>query len=78
MNTKSPARLRAELEFYEKHKAEWLKAYREQFVVIKADDLLGFFPNFHSAYTAGVSKYGANTDFLVKRVLPHEPVFVVF
>lgn len=78
MRTKSPLRLNAELNFYEKHKPEWLRTHQQEFVVIKADNLLGFFPSFHSAYSAGVVEYGADTDFLVKRVLPHDPVFVVF
>jgi hypothetical protein len=73
-----PIRLRAELEFYERHKEEWLKSRRDQFVVIKGSDLLGFYADFHNAYLAGVGKFGMNTDFLVKRVVLHEPVFVVF
>jgi hypothetical protein len=78
MGTTSQSRLSAELEFYERHKAEWLETKRDQFVVIKGNDLLGFYTDFHQAYLAGVAKYGINTDFLVKRVVLHEPVFVVF
>jgi hypothetical protein len=78
MSTAPPTRLSAELEFYESHKSEWLKSNRDQFVVVKNEDLLGFFEDFHSAYCAGVEKFGIDTDFLVKRVVPQEPVFVVF
>jgi hypothetical protein len=71
-------RLSAETGLYETHKAEWLKSHRDQFVVVKGTEVLGFFTNFHEAYYTGVENYGINTDFLVKRIVPQEPVFVVF
>jgi hypothetical protein len=73
-----PTRLTIELEFYETHKAEWLTSHTGKFVVVKGKEPLGFFSEFHEAYRAGVEKYGIETDFLVKRVVLHEPVFVVF
>jgi hypothetical protein len=78
MGTASLNRLSAELEFYEAQKSEWLKSHRGEFVVIKGNDLLGFFEDFHSAFSSGAEKYGVGADFLVKRVALHEPVFVVF
>ncbi len=78
MATAPPTRLTAELELYEAHKSEWLKIHRDKFVVVKGTDPLGFFIDFHDAYRAGVEKYGIDADFLVKRVVPQEPVFVVF
>jgi hypothetical protein len=45
---------------------------------VKGNTLLGFFSEFHEAYRVGVENYGMNTDFLVKRVVPQEPIFVVF
>ena len=78
MSLSPPIRLIIETAFYEAHKVEWLRSHRNQFVVAKGNDLLGFFANFHDAYYAGVEKYGINTDFLVKRVVEQEPVFVVF
>lgn len=78
MSTAPPTRLSAETELYEAHKREWLQSHRGKFVVIKDTALLGFFTDFHDAYSAGVAKYGMETDFLVKRVVPQEPVFVVF
>jgi hypothetical protein len=74
----SPSRLRAELELYEAQKTEWLKTHRGEFVVIKSDELLGFFGDFHTAYSSGAEKYGIGADFLVKRLVMQEPVFVVF
>jgi len=78
MSTALPVRLSVETQLYEAQKSEWLGTHRDQFVVIKGQSLLGFFDNFHQAYTAGVAEYGMNIDFLVKRVVPQEPVFLVF
>jgi hypothetical protein len=73
-----PDRLAVETKTYDAHKAEWLRDHRDEFVVIKGTERLGFFADFHRAYTAGVERYGRDTDFLVKRVAAQEPVFVVF
>lgn len=78
MATTPPTRLIVETGLYETHKSQWLQDHHNEFVVIKGDELLGFFEKFHDAYSAGVEKYGADAEFLVKRVVPQEPVFVVF
>jgi len=78
MVTTPSTRLSVETQIYETHKTEWLQSHRDKFVVIKNDEVLGFFSEFHEAYYSGVEKYGVDTDFLVKRVIPREPVFVVF
>jgi len=78
MSESSQSRLSIEIALYESRKSAWLKNHRDAFVVVKQQHVLGFFADFHSAYLAGVEKYGIDTDFLVKRVVPHEPVFVVF
>jgi hypothetical protein len=78
MSTAPPTRLTQETKLYEAHKSEWLKKHRDEFVVVKGNDLLGFFTSFHNAYSAGVEKYGIDSDFLVKRIVPQEPVFLVF
>lgn len=78
MGTAPPTRLTAELELYESLKLEWLKNHRDEFAVVKGKKLLGFFGNFHEAYSAGVKEFGIEADFLVKRVVPQEPVFVIF
>jgi hypothetical protein len=78
MGIAPPTRLNAELELYESNKLDWLRSHPGEFVVIKGNDQLGFFAEFHEAYRAGVEKYGIHTDFLVKKVVAQEPVFVVF
>jgi len=77
MATDQQARLAAELEYYAEHKAEWLAHKTGCYVVIKDSTLLGFYPNFEAAYRAGAATYGLKTDFLVKQILEHEPVFFV-
>jgi hypothetical protein len=72
------ARLAVELEYFSRHKPEWLVRKTGQYVVIKNGTPLGFYPNFEAAYRAGAATYGLNTDFLVKQILEHEPVFFVF
>jgi len=77
MAANQQARLAVELEYFSQHKAEWLAHKAGQYVVIKENKPLGFFPNFEAAYRAGAASYGISTDFLVKQVLEHEPVFFV-
>lgn len=71
-------RLTTELEFYKLRKLEWLQHHSGQYVVVKGRDVLGFYPEFVAAYSAGASAWGPNTDFLVKQVLEFEPTFSVF
>jgi hypothetical protein len=78
MATAPTTRLDKEIKLYEAHKAEWLKNHRNEFVVVKGNAVLGFFSEFHNAYFVGAEKYGTNNDFLVKRVVPREPVFMIF
>ena len=78
MGTAPQVRLSRELELYDANKQNWLRTHPGKFVVIKGSDQLGFFSEFHEAYRAGVEKYGIDTDFLVKKVVAQEPVFVVF
>ncbi len=70
-------RLAVELEYYSQHKTEWLAKKSGNYVVIKDREPLGFYPDFESAYRAGATAYGLQTDFLVKQILEHEPVFFV-
>ncbi|HUJ95998.1 MAG TPA: hypothetical protein VLW84_12080 [Terriglobales bacterium] len=72
------ARLAVELEYYAHHKAEWLAHKTGLYVVVKDSRVLGFYPNFEAAYRSGAAAYGLNTDFLVKQILEHEPVFFMF
>jgi hypothetical protein len=78
MVTGEQSRLTAELEHYSHHKDAWLKEQPGKYVVIKEVNVLGFFPTFEAAYRAGATTFGINTDFLVKQIVEHEPVFFLF
>ena len=77
MATDEQARLAVELEYYGQHAREWVAQKAGQYVVIKDTGVLGFYPDFETAYTAGAGRYGIETDFLVKQILEYEPVFIV-
>ena len=72
------ARLAVELEYYAAHRGDWLRKYSGNYVVIKESTVLGFYPSFEVAYQSGATTFGISTDFLVKQVLEHDPVFFVF
>jgi len=76
--TEERNRLTIELEFYKLNKREWLPQRSGHYVVVKGKDVLGFYPRFVTAYSAGVNAWGPNTDFLVKQVLEFDPVFSVY
>ena len=71
-------RLSAELVYFESHKNEWLSSNRGRYVVIKDQSTLGFFDSFEAAYRAGALEWGVDTDFLVRKVVEHEPIFVLY
>ena len=67
-----------ELDYYERHKAEYLKTFPGLYVLIKGDRMLGPFPSAEAAYEVGLNTYGL-TAFLIKQVLKHEPIgFIPF
>lgn len=76
--TEQQNRLASELDFYGLRRNEWLQRHSGEYVVMKGTNVLGFYPAFDEAYAAGASAWGTGTDFLVRQVLPHEPVFEVF
>lgn len=69
MNTQNP--LQTELEYFRKHKQEYLKLYKNQFVLIKGEAFAGAFTTEAEAYKAGLQKFG-NVPFFIKQVLDDE------
>ena len=73
--------LQTELEYFQKHKQEYLKLYKSQFVLIKGEVFAGAFTTDAEAYQAGLEKFG-NEPFLIKQVLDEDgtvayPAFTV-
>jgi hypothetical protein len=69
--------LEIENEFYEAHRQKWIEdGHCGQWCVVRDSQLLGFYPGLAEAYSAGAKAFG-NAPFLVKRVLPEDPVATI-
>lgn len=68
--------LQKELTFFNKNKGEYLKHYKNKFLLIKGENLVGSFDAEEQAYETGIQKYG-NEPFLIKQVLEQEPTLTV-
>jgi len=78
MTAKTKASLSDELSWYESNKSAWLGPHSGEFVLIGGKDTIGFFPSYEKAFEAGLETFGIGTDFLIKQVVEHEPVFVIY
>ena len=78
MTQRRKGSLAEELSWYESNKAEWVKSHQGAFVLIRDRNVAGFFPNYESAFEAGLKNFGIGTDFLIKQVVEQEPVFVIY
>ena len=74
---KDSQHLARELELFEKNKQEWVLSNAGQFVVIAGNTVAGFFPNYESAFAAGVRKFGVQGTFLIKQVWVEQPVYLI-
>ena len=62
------AQLAGELDFFCRHKSEWLPKHRGQFVLIGKQIFGGFHPTYDAAMRAGTKMFGLVTPFLVEEV----------
>lgn len=76
MNQAAKSRLESELRLFEETKKSWLRSHKNEYVVIKGNRTLGFYQSFSAAYYAGAQEFGSGTEFLVKKVVETEAVFV--
>lgn len=60
-----------EIKYFNSKKAEFIKTYLNQFVLIKGEQLIGSYTTEAEAYKAGVEKLG-NEPFLIKQVVEKE------
>jgi hypothetical protein len=70
--------LTKELELFDHKKREWLRSNSGDFVVIADTTVAGFYPDYESAFKAGISRFGIGGEFLVKQVCEEEPVYLIF
>jgi hypothetical protein len=67
-----------ELGVFEKHRREWSRSHAGEFVVIQGDEIApGFFVDYADALRAGLQRFGAAREFLVKQIWVTEPVYLV-
>ena len=63
----SGSELREEIEYFQKHLDEWMETHRGKWVVVKNQEVLGFYDTFKTADKQGMEAYGAE-PFLVRQV----------
>lgn len=73
MNTK----LEHERRKFEKHIEEWRQSHLGEFVLIKNDDVVGFFPSLEEAFTEGAKLFGMS-DFFIEQIVPDHSVNISF
>jgi len=56
-----------EREYYGIHLLDWIQGHPGKFVVIKGEEVLGFFDSLDEALSAGGARFGLSS-FLVRRV----------
>jgi len=67
-----------ELTVFEKHRQEWSRSHPGEYVVIQDEVIAeGFFGTLAEAFKAGLKKFGARRNFLVKQIWAIEPVYFV-
>jgi hypothetical protein len=70
--------LQKELQLFEEHRAEWVRSHRGEFVAIIGTRVIGFYSDYESGLGAGLSAVGLGHNFLLKQVLPEDPVYSAF
>jgi hypothetical protein len=65
--------LEQELEFFEKHRREWVKEHEGKFALIKDQTLVDTFDTAENAYVAALERFG-NVPVLIKQIVSEDPV----
>lgn len=59
------------------HIDEWRTAHLGHVVLIKGDDVIGFYPSLEHAFLEGTSRFGLD-PFVVRQIVPTDVVNVSF
>jgi hypothetical protein len=70
--------LAADFERFESRRKEWARDHEGKYVVMHNDEIVGFFEDYAAGLQAGVTRFGAKTEFLIQQVCEEEPVFVIY
>jgi len=63
---------------FEQNRQEWSRSHPGEFVVIQGEEIAeGFFGTYADALRAGLRRFGARREFLVKQIWVTEPVYLV-
>lgn len=57
--------------------ADWRESHLGEFVLIKGDEIIGFFQGLTAAFGEGTSRFGLQ-PFLVRQIVPSDAVNVSF
>jgi hypothetical protein len=67
-----------ELTVFEQHRKNWSRSHPGEYVVIQDDVIVeGFFSTYGEALKAGLNRFGAQRNFLVKQIWKIEPVYFI-
>lgn len=69
--------LERERQVYEAHLEEWRRSQLGKFVLIKNEDVLGFFDSVDAAFNEGTARFRLE-PFFVKQIMPREVVNISF
>ena len=69
--------LHHEAAVFARHIEEWREAHLGQVVLVKGDDVIGFYSSLEQAFQEGTSRFGLE-PFLVRQIVPTDVVNVSF
>ena len=69
--------LKKENEIFNSSLEEWRKTHMGQFVLIKGEEVIGFYASLETAFAEGMKRYGLE-DFFIEQIIPRETVNVSF
>lgn len=70
--------LQTETAYFDHNRKRWLKEGHEgKWCVIQGEKLLGFYTDMGKAYLAGTKEFGEDATFLVKELLPEDPIATI-
>ena len=64
-----------EAEVFGEHLEGWRQSHLGQFVLIRGDEVFGFFPTVDAAFSTGTQRFGL-APFFVKQIVPRDVVNV--
>ncbi len=66
--------LQQEYDFFLAHLDEFMKTHLNEFVVIKGEQIIGFFDSYEKSLRAGLARFGSQTPFFIEEVKEEEEI----